>query len=97
MRTFLIVLALYSAASLSGCSTPTAGPDKSLGGAILGAGWGAGAGAVVGNQVATTGQGMGVGAGIGAAEGLLVGLLRPSILLGCMRRGWPLAGILNSP
>ena len=73
MRTFLIVLALYSAASLSGCSTPTAGPDKSLGGALLGAGWGAGAGAVVGNQVATTGQGMGVGAGIGAAEGLLVG------------------------
>ena len=31
------------------------------------------------------------------AERLLVGLLRPSILLGCMRRGWPLAGILNSP
>ena len=31
------------------------------------------------------------------AERLLVGLLRPSILLGCMRRGWPLTGILNSP
>jgi len=29
--------------------------------------------------------------------GQVVGQFGPSILLGCMRRGWPSAGISNSP
>lgn len=55
-----------------GCGA-TPGPDKTLSGAILGAGWGAGAGAVVGNQVNSSGPGIAVGAGLGAAEGMLSG------------------------
>jgi len=62
------------ASSLIGCENPQAGPDKSLGGALLGAGWGAGAGAVVGNQVSTPGRGVAVGSGFGAAAGLLMGM-----------------------
>lgn len=61
-------------ATLLACSTPQAGPDKSIGGALLGAGWGAGAGAVVGNQVSTPGKGVAVGSGFGAVAGLLMGL-----------------------
>jgi outer membrane protein OmpA-like peptidoglycan-associated protein len=60
--------------SVSGCSNPQSGPDKTIGGAILGAGWGAGAGAVVGNQVANSGDGAAVGAGVGAINGLLSGV-----------------------
>jgi outer membrane protein OmpA-like peptidoglycan-associated protein len=56
------------------CSNPQAGPDKTIAGALLGAGWGAGAGAVVGNQVSTPGKGVAVGSGFGAAAGLLMGL-----------------------
>ena len=56
------------------CSNPQAGPDKSIAGALLGAGWGAGAGAVVGNQVSTPGRGVAVGSGFGAAAGLLMGM-----------------------
>lgn len=61
------------AGSLIGCSTPQSGPDKTLGGAVLGAGWGAGAGAIVGNQVGHPGDGAAVGAGVGAVNGLLTG------------------------
>ena len=57
----------------SACSNPQPGPDKTLGGAVLGAGWGAGAGAVVGNQVSTPGRGAAVGAGVGAVSGMLSG------------------------
>jgi outer membrane protein OmpA-like peptidoglycan-associated protein len=60
-------------ALLAGCADPKAGPDKTLAGAILGAGWGAGAGAVVGNQVEASGEGIAVGAGLGAAAGLMMG------------------------
>jgi len=56
------------------CSNPQAGPDKTVAGALLGAGWGAGAGAVVGNQVSSPGKGTAVGSGFGAAAGLLMGL-----------------------
>jgi outer membrane protein OmpA-like peptidoglycan-associated protein len=56
------------------CSNPQTGPDKSIAGALLGAGWGAGAGAVVGNQVSTPGKGVAVGSGFGAAAGLLMGM-----------------------
>lgn len=62
------------ASSLIACENPQAGPDKSLGGALLGAGWGAGAGAVIGNQVSTPGNGVAVGSGFGAAAGLLMGM-----------------------
>ena len=58
---------------VSACSRPTPGPDKSLAGAVLGAGWGAGAGAVVGNQIDNTGPGIAIGAGFGAASGLMQG------------------------
>ena len=57
---------------LLGCGA-TPGPDKTLSGAILGAGWGAGAGAVIGNQVNSSGPGIAVGAGLGAAEGMISG------------------------
>ncbi len=68
-------LSLALGASLLACATPQPGPDKSIGGAILGAGWGAGAGAVIGNQTAGgPGKGVAVGAGFGAAGGLLMGM-----------------------
>lgn len=57
---------------LTSCS-PTAGPDKTLAGGVLGAAWGAGAGAVVGNQTGMSGGAPGVGAGLGAAGGMLTG------------------------
>ena len=59
--------------SLLGCSA-TPGPDKTIAGAVLGAGWGAGAGAVIGNQLDNTGTGAAIGAGFGAANGMLVGI-----------------------
>lgn len=52
---------------------PTPGPDKTIGGAVLGAGWGAGTGAIIGNQTNSTGPGAAVGAGVGAASGMLIG------------------------
>lgn len=60
--------------SLLACANPQSGPDKTIAGALLGAGWGAGAGAVVGNQVSTPGKGTAVGAGFGAAAGILMGM-----------------------
>jgi len=56
------------------CANPQSGPDKTIAGALLGAGWGAGAGAVVGNQVSTPGNGTAVGVGFGAAAGILMGM-----------------------
>lgn len=78
-RSFLIVapfLALTCA--VIGCG-PQAGPDKTIGGAVLGAGWGAGAGAIVGNQVDNTGPGMAVGAGFGAVSGAISGATMDSM------------------
>lgn len=60
--------------SLSACSTPQPGPDKSLGGALLGAGWGATSGAIIGNQLSNTGGGALAGAGLGAVAGALTGV-----------------------
>lgn len=60
--------------SFLACSNPQPGPDKTVAGALLGAGWGAGAGAVVGNQVSTPGKGTAVGVGFGALAGLLMGM-----------------------
>jgi outer membrane protein OmpA-like peptidoglycan-associated protein len=67
-------LCLLTTSALLGCANPQSGPDKTIAGALLGAGWGAGAGAVVGNQVSTPGKGTAVGAGFGAAAGLLMGM-----------------------
>lgn len=64
LLTFMVVIV--------GCY-PTPGPDKTVAGALLGAGWGAGAGAVVGNQLNDTGPGAALGAAFGAAQGVLVG------------------------
>lgn len=61
------------AASLSACSNPQPGPDKTIAGAVLGAGWGAGAGAVIGNQVSYAGEGAAIGSGFGAVGGALSG------------------------
>lgn len=63
---------------LTACSTPTPGPDKTIGGAVLGAAWGAGAGAVVGHQfdgtlVPQTGEGAAIGAGFGLVSGAMQG------------------------
>ena len=75
-----LVLSL-SVLALTNCSVPQSGPDKTVGGAILGAGWGAGAGAVIGNQKAghNPGQGAAIGAGIGAVAGALTGLSQDEI------------------
>lgn len=67
-------LAFFLLTLLFACSSPHPGPDKTLGGAVLGAGWGAGAGAVVGHQVGYGGEGAAVGAGFGALGGGLAGL-----------------------
>ena len=53
---------------------PTPGPDKSIAGAVLGAGWGAGAGAIIGNQTGALGPGAAIGAGFGALSGLVTGI-----------------------
>jgi outer membrane protein OmpA-like peptidoglycan-associated protein len=60
---------------LAGCSTPTPGPDKTIGGAVLGAAWGAGTGIVVANQLdGVSGQdGAAIGAGFGAVSGAISG------------------------
>ncbi len=72
-RLRIVSAALFSIWSLSACS-PTAGPDKTAVGAVLGAGWGTGAGGVIGNQVQHVDAGMGVGAAIGAASGIMTGV-----------------------
>lgn len=59
--------------TFTGCQ-PHPGPDKTLGGAVLGAGWGAGTGAVIGHQVGYAGEGAGVGAGFGMVSGAMAGL-----------------------
>lgn len=69
----LLAMSLGILIAMIGCH-PVGGPDKSLAGAILGAGWGAGAGAVIGNQVNDTGPGAAIGAGFGATSGLLTGI-----------------------
>jgi outer membrane protein OmpA-like peptidoglycan-associated protein len=73
-RSLLRAFCILSVSTLVACSNPQSGPDKTIAGALLGAGWGAGAGAVVGNQVSTPGRGVAVGSGFGAAAGLLMGL-----------------------
>ncbi len=59
--------------ALGGCH-PVAGPDKTVAGALLGAGWGVGAGAIIGNQVDHSGAGMAIGGGFGAVSGMLTGI-----------------------
>lgn len=66
------IAALAIGVLAAGCY-PQPGPDKTVGGAVLGAGWGAGLGAVAGNQVANAGPGAAVGAGLGAVSGMLTG------------------------
>lgn len=70
----LSVFIVISALLLSGCATPQPGPDKTVGGAILGAGWGAGTGAIVGHQIGHSGPGVAVGSGVGLVDGALTGL-----------------------
>ena len=67
-----ITILTITLATIAACS-PTAGPDKTVGGAILGAGWGAGAGAVIGNQLDNVGPGAAAGAGIGMVQGAING------------------------
>ena len=76
MKKSVISLLLLSSILIGACSQPQPGPDKTLAGAVLGAGWGAGAGAVVGHQLSgtPTGEGVAVGAGLGAASGAMAGM-----------------------
>lgn len=60
-------------AATTACAA-SSGPDKTVGGAILGAAWGAGAGAVVGHQISYAGEGAAVGAGFGLVSGAASGL-----------------------
>ena len=69
------LLASFLLLTVCACSRPQSGPDKTIGGTLLGAGWGAGAGAVIGNQVGSTGPGAAVGAGFGAAAGMINGVV----------------------
>lgn len=71
-----IGLSVATLVLVCGCSSPQPGPDKTLAGAVLGAGWGAGAGAVVGNQIegTPTGEGAAIGAGLGLVGGAISGL-----------------------
>lgn len=71
MRSILIPALILT---LSACSNPQPGPDKTFAGAILGGAWGAGAGAVIGNQVSYAGEGAGIGAGFGAVAGMMTGI-----------------------
>lgn len=73
LRTAIAFPAVVAIVGLGACH-PTPGPDKSIAGAVLGAGWGAGAGAVIGNQLNDTGPGAALGAGFGAASGLMTGI-----------------------
>lgn len=66
-------LFLFTLLIITACSRPVSGPDKSLGGAVLGGAWGAGAGAVAGNQVGDLGPGAAVGAAVGAVGGIMSG------------------------
>jgi len=62
---------------IAACNNPQAGPDKTVGGAVLGAAWGAGSGAIVGHQVeefSRTGEGVAIGAGFGLVSGTAAGL-----------------------
>jgi outer membrane protein OmpA-like peptidoglycan-associated protein len=69
-----VIISAVGVIGLVACANPQGGPDKTVAGALLGAGWGAGAGAVVGNQVSTPGNGVAVGSGFGAAAGMLMGM-----------------------
>ncbi|MGI6525319.1 MAG: OmpA family protein [Bdellovibrionota bacterium] len=72
-----IVTLCFTLIGASACTTPQAGPDKTVGGAVLGAAWGAGSGAVVGNQIseyARPGEGAAIGAGFGIVTGAAAGL-----------------------
>lgn len=73
-------LLLLIAVTISSCNNPQPGPDKTIAGALLGAGWGAGAGAIIGNNVGgefnegnRPGEGAAIGAGFGLVSGALTG------------------------
>ncbi len=80
--TRVLICCTFTGAALlfSGC-TPQEGPDKTLGGAVLGAAWGAGSGAVIGNQVGIDrpGEGAAVGAGFGLLAGAANGLMYDAV------------------
>jgi len=76
LKSSKITLALISTLALIACeSRPKPGPDKTIGGAVLGAAWGAGAGAVIGHQIPGNNlhEGMAVGAGFGLISGAMQG------------------------
>lgn len=64
---------LLLACTLTLTACVQSGPDKTVGGTLLGGGWGAGAGAIVGHQLGQSGEGALIGAGVGAVDGLLTG------------------------
>ncbi len=80
MKISLITLPAFLCLGLVACSTPGESPDKTLAGAVLGAGWGAGAGAIVGHQIHdNTGPGVAVGAGVGLVGGAMAGYAQDTV------------------
>lgn len=78
MTNTLKVLSLFITLILvAACSNnPGEENDKTLAGAVLGAGWGAGTGAIVGHQLdgSPTGEGVAIGAGLGMVAGAAQGM-----------------------
>ena len=80
IRFFKAIQIAFISTALFACTTRRTEPDKTIGGAVLGAAWGAGAGAVVGNQIHdNAGAGAAVGAGFGMASGAMAGYAQDSI------------------
>lgn len=73
MQRFKLILIFGLVCWVAGCY-PTPGPDKTIAGAVLGAGWGAGAGAIIGNQTNATPEGAGLGATFGFISGISTGI-----------------------
>ncbi|HMO02851.1 MAG TPA: OmpA family protein [Oligoflexia bacterium] len=71
---FIIAIALASILPIACSRSVENGPDKTVGGALLGAGWGAGAGWIVGHQLGYPGEGAAIGSGFGFVHGALTGL-----------------------
>jgi len=72
MNIKVVVSCFLFLALINGCS-PQPGPDKTIGGALVGGALGAGSGAVIGHQLSYTGEGAAIGAAFGLVSGAFTG------------------------